>query len=303
MSGGSGRGGDTSPPRTSTSSPGSSRAPWRGGRGDGRRSTRCCPRGARRSGRACRSRSSACRPPGRGSAAARISSGSPRSGCRASARRRTRDSSTCFADTWRRSDRRRWRTRPPGPAWHGPPSSPSPSGCACVAPRRGRQGAPRPGACPAAPGGRRRARPLPRALGCRTPRARAPRADPARAFPRAGLLHEGAAVDGDVPSSTARWQARGGSNATRRRRHSGSTRSSGSPRCPRRAPRGGRAPRPLPRARRDVVRGPLSAVETGRSGVEERQLGLALAAQRVEVDLDAAETARLAKRPRLRLDV
>ena len=43
--------GGTSSPRTSTSSPASSRAAWRDGRGTGRRSTRCGPRRARPAGR------------------------------------------------------------------------------------------------------------------------------------------------------------------------------------------------------------------------------------------------------------
>src|SRR4029078_8260291 len=71
-------------------------------------------------------------------------------------------------------------------------------------PRRGRQGAPRPPPCASPTGGHPCADPLPRPLGRRPPRSRAPHADPARAVPAARVLHEDTPVDGDVPRGRLR---------------------------------------------------------------------------------------------------
>ena len=102
-------------------------------------------------------------------------------------------------------------------------------------PRRGRQGAPRPPPCASPAGGHPCADPLPRPLGRRPPRARAPHADPARAVPAARVLHEDAPVDGDVPRGRLRRRRLGGSSARRRRQRFGSSRSSPSPAPPARS--------------------------------------------------------------------
>ena len=288
--GGSGRGARHEPAcATSTSSPRELEAPSRDGRGGGGDRRAAAREELDESGRASRSRSSACRPPGPGSArradlfrlAAEWLAARARDGGRAG-------SSTCSAGTWRRSGRR-------------------PLADAADLGRRGDGRSIRPVAerlrlrrsatrtarssstsrVPALlPERRRRARPLPRARGTpsssctRGARQSCPSVSAALVFStKAPQSVATFLVDGAVAGS---WRverdAKKSDSPARPVRAAPAAR-------PARAPRGGRAPRPLPRARRDVVRGPLSAVETGRSGVEERQLGLALAAQRREVDL------------------